>query len=163
MIGLRGLGAGYVGSTVDCTAWSALITPACYTNPCNFGIFAPKSCIPSPPAPVAAAAPQTQTQLTQPGAWTPDQAIAATAAAQKQQNINFFQSLGGGGGTPSPSDQPDCTNWWTYYTNSACPPDCSRFWTNLLNSACPGFGTNSLVMPLAIAAGVLLLVVVIRR
>lgn len=123
---------------------------------------------PPPPPPVAEPGPQTELQLTGAAPWTPDQAAAAWSAAQKQQTLDFFKSLTPTGyptsGTPGNAPPPpDCTSLWTYYTNPTCPVDCSRFFTNLFNSSCPGLGLGGLTMPLAIAAGVLLLVVVIRR
>ena len=83
------------------------------------------------PMPVPVKAPQTQEQMTQPGAWTPDQAIAATVAAQKQQNIDFFAGLPNVPG-------PDCTNWFTYLTNSDCPVDCTNTLSSIFNSSCGG-------------------------
>ncbi len=55
----------------------------------------PSSQYPVPPAltqpPVG---PSTSAQETVPGAWTPDQALAATAQLQQQQNQAFFDWLG---------------------------------------------------------------------
>ena len=48
---------------------------------------------PNPPAPATPAAPATTQQLTVPGAWTTDQAIAAGADQTKQQNLEFFSQL----------------------------------------------------------------------
>ena len=46
-----------------------------------------------PYTPTPAVAPSTAVQMTVPGAWTPDQAIAATAAAQKQSAQQLMGSV----------------------------------------------------------------------
>lgn len=33
----------------------------------------------------------------------------------------------------------DCSNLWTYFTDSTCPVDCSNWWSNYMNSSCPGY------------------------
>jgi hypothetical protein len=73
--------------------------------------------------PPAVPGPQTEAQMTQPGGWTPDMALAAQLAAWKQQNVNFFAGLPG----------VDCKNWWTYLTNSSCPTDCTMPLSTLIN------------------------------
>jgi hypothetical protein len=75
-----------------------------------------KSCYPGPPAPHPPAAPQTPQQMTVPGEWTPDIAVAQTVEAQRQRYSDFFGRLasglpsgdGGGNGDGTPSR----TNWW---------------------------------------------------
>lgn len=123
-----------------------------------------KPLFPPIPMPVPVVGPQTEAQMIGASSWTPEQAIAATVELQKQQNIQFFSNIPGAPGA-APSGPPDCTSAWTYYTNSDCPADCSRFFTNLFDSSCPGLfaGLPSMSTVLAIAAGVLLLVVVIKR
>lgn len=174
----RGLGQTWKtdsnGNWVDCDLWSNLSVGACW-NPFSPARNAEHDAqVYINPTVVPPAAPQTQQQMTQPGAWTPDIAAAATKAAQDAANkawaeqvaANIAASQAGtlkatGAGAPG---APDCTNMWTYYTNSACPLDCSRFFSNLFNSSCPGLGLGwGTAGILAVAAGVLLLVVVIRR
>jgi hypothetical protein len=73
------------------------------------------SCYPGPPV-VPPAAPQTGEQMRQPGAWTPDQAVDATWAAQQQSNQEFFAQLAGRLGDPAP----DCSDTMTALTTWSC-------------------------------------------
>jgi hypothetical protein len=63
---------------------------------------------PQPPAPAPPAAPQTQEQMTTPGAWTPDQAIAGSVAATMQRYQDFYNQLAGKLPTPA---APKVSTW----------------------------------------------------
>lgn len=145
--------SGPFASDQNCGFFATLPTP----HPTGPSTAANYPGLPPVQAPLPVVGP-TAEQLAQGASWTPEQALAATQQAQRIANIQFFQNIT----TPPPSGV-DCTNTWTYLTNSGCPVDCTNFFSNLFNSSCPGYLGSSLAMPLAIAAGVLLLVVVIRR
>jgi hypothetical protein len=133
---LRGLGAAGdilygsvidtgLGTKVDCRDWvSYLLNTGCWQLSHDswnqIGAAYDAATYPSTPIPVAPAAPQTTVQMTQSGAWMPDQAIAATVAAQKQQNLDFFTKVAAGI-QASQNPPPDCTQLTTLLTNpSAC-------------------------------------------
>jgi hypothetical protein len=74
------------------------------------------SCYPASQLPVVAPpAPQTREQMTQPGAWTPDQAAQILSQQQKGATAEYFKSIppvtgydltggGNGNGGPAPGD-----------------------------------------------------------
>ena len=160
MIGRGGLGATCSPSTdANCPFtcyWST--APNCDINPairaaaggwlCSVpGSSYLSSCAaPTPPAPAPPAGPSTSQQETVLGAWTPDQAIQATAAAQQQQNLDFFGQLAT---QNPPAAAPDCTSAWTALTNTAC-------WSGVSSSL-------SSLLPILLIGGGFLIVAMIRR
>ena len=70
---------------------------------------APDVAYPPPLVPARPTGPATAPQETQPGTWTPDQAISEADAQTQQQNLNFFKQIAanldqlGGGKTPNPT------------------------------------------------------------
>lgn len=153
------------GNLIDCYAFKNYLNPTCWSGLKPFDpTQVSDGSVPLPAAPPVVGAPADLTTAPASGAAaqaTVDQLLIDQMNAAKTQNQQFFANLNTQVNPPAAA--PDCTSWWTYMTNSNCPVDCSRFPTSLLNSACPGGIGSGLVMPLAIAAGVLLLVVVIRR
>jgi hypothetical protein len=94
-------------------------------NLCKFGVYPSVSTLaPVPPPPPAAppGAPQTQEQMTVPGAFTPEQAATESATQSTQGWQNFFNQLasggafGGPGATPGQCDatQQSWLDWTTW-------------------------------------------------
>lgn len=91
----RGLGALTAAGIQNCadavaagTYWRS---PGCW-------LYSPSAWIqmaslPTPPAPAPPGAPSTVQEETVPGAFTPEQAIAESAAATQAQNLQFFQGV----------------------------------------------------------------------
>jgi hypothetical protein len=90
----------------------------------------PTTCAAALPPPPPTPGPQTQVQMTVPGAWTPDQAIAAQAQAQKQTYSDFFGQL-----ASQSAYQPasvDCCSLTGQLASGVCQASdllgCSGFW-----------------------------------
>lgn len=121
--GFRGLGALNVSNPAACgftdlgvlkgICWCASVGQRICDAVSGPGSYAaaiaaqsPDVAYPPPLVPAAPAGPSTVQQETQPGAFTPSQAIAQADAQTKQQNLDFFKQisasldqLGGGSGT----------------------------------------------------------------
>lgn len=74
--------------------------------------------------------------------------------AQVAQNVQNQPAL----------DKPlDCTSFFTYLTNSACPVDCTNWWSNYMNSSCPGYQSLQTYGLVLLAGAGVLLVLYLRR
>jgi hypothetical protein len=107
-----------LGTRVDCRDWgSYLLNTGCWklshSDWQSLGAsYEASSLYPQVPPAAPPTAPQTVQQMTEVGAWTPDQAIQGMSQQQKAASTRFFESLptpptgdgGNGNGRPAPSD-----------------------------------------------------------